>query len=168
MTTPVNNRTLRFQCLEQRYALDGDPALLINGDEVRREVGQEDPFDEFFFDSPAGEYVWLSVGEERAKIGNTVKLTVETPGGSVIVRQDPNSAFYWFQTTEAGRYKVFVSEDGNEQDFDYKLRFITTAGLPLRRGALDGFLSPGERHGGTLEFGQMSDDLEVMSLPLMD
>ncbi|MEM8943977.1 MAG: hypothetical protein AAGD11_02255 [Planctomycetota bacterium] len=147
-------RRLRYQSLESRLVFSATP--LSNGEEVRREVGQEDPYDEFYFDAQENEHVWVAVGEERAKTGNTVKLDVVSPSGRVYTDWDDNSAIESFQAPETGRYRVFVSEYGNEQDFDYVIRLLVQPEDLDRTYVQDTFLETGERFGASLGFGQLS------------
>lgn len=149
-----SSRKLSMQSLEARYALDGDP--LGNGEEIRREVGQEDPFDEFYFDAQAGDLVWLALQEERPKSDSQVELTIRTPSGDRIYDWGGDSAFEYFQAGESGRFQVFVSERGNEQDFDYKLRFITQPGSVAFTYDQDATLDRGETHGSSLPAGSLS------------
>ena len=156
MKVGANPRALRMQRLEDRYALDGDSTLITNGHEVRREVGQEDPYDAFHFHAQAGDYVWISVGEERAKSNTTVRLAVETPGGSVFTDWGPTNAMQVFRADETGRYNFFISEYGNEQDFDYKVRFLIQPEPLAYTYSHDAVLGAGERHSAGLAIGQLS------------
>ncbi|MEO0531972.1 MAG: dockerin type I domain-containing protein, partial [Planctomycetota bacterium] len=69
---------------------------------------------------------------------------------------DSADAQSFFRADESGRYEVYVSERGNERDFDYNLRLIVLPGTLSPRYGQDAFLEPGDRHTATLEFGRLS------------
>ncbi|MGL4513198.1 MAG: hypothetical protein ACRCT8_08915 [Lacipirellulaceae bacterium] len=116
-------RRLRFESLERHYALSFTP--LSNGEEVTREVGLEDPFDGFHFQVAAGDRVIVSVGEGRAVTGNTVNLLIRRPDGSFLAEDFcSENATISFTAPVSGEYRAFVSERGNDADFDYRIRLV--------------------------------------------
>ena len=143
-------RPLGFETLESRRVL----AAIANGEEEIDfvDVGQSDLFE---FNVSADDTIRVSVGETGGNSGSANPfLQIQSPNGQVIASDaGSDDAIIQFEALLSGTYTAIVSEGGNDQSLNYRIRVASLPGLPTLIGQRDSTLANGEEEIASIPLG---------------
>lgn len=147
----LSMRRPRYQVLESRIALDGDPLLLANGAEHEATIDLGDTV-ELEFEAVAGKPVYLAWG---ATAGGRLDVRVTSPGGEVVSDTlSSSTAPRTFVPNETGAYLVTLSERGADETVSFRFSAFSGA-APIDHGSPDRvLLASGEEHEATIGLGR--------------